>query len=149
MASDPFLEIAKFHPFLRNRDDIADEKSAKVLVNAIFVEIRARFGEETAIKMFAAHVRQLNNKETTTWKNAGLIWQLYHMKKSNISELARIKAGKNKNSAARVESWRQQIHRALKDKRAVAHAKMVWEDIYGYGNELDIRPPKRRRPVVT
>ena len=147
MARNPYKEFAKFHLLLRNPDDIADEKSAAVLVNGIFEEIRARFDEETAIKMFAAHVRPLNNKQKTTWKNADLILELYHMRKPSISELARNKAGKSKNSAARVESWRQQIHRALNDKRAVAHAKMVWEE--AYDDKLDIRPPKRRGRVVT
>jgi hypothetical protein len=50
--------------------------------------------------MFAAHVRPLNNKEKTLWKNADLILELYHMRKPNISELARNKAGNSKNSAA-------------------------------------------------
>src|SRR5262249_36741695 len=106
MAINPYREIAesfaKFHPLLRILDDIADEKKAAVLVDRIFAEIRARFGEETAIKMFAAHVRPLNNKQKTTWKNADLILELYHMRKPSISELARNKAGKSKNSAARV-----------------------------------------------
>ena len=131
MADNPYMEDGK-HPYLRNCGDIADEKSATLLVNAIFTEIRTRFGEETAIKMFAAHVQPLNNKHKTTRKNARLIWQLYYMEKPNISELARKLAGKGKNSAARIESWRKQIHRALNDRNARAKVESDSIEHLGY-----------------
>jgi hypothetical protein len=96
-----------------------------VFVGALFTEITNRYGEEKARKMFAPYGRALNNKDRTSWKNTGLILQLYYMKKPSVSGLAREFAGKDKDSADRIEAWRQQIHRALNNKRVIAKAREV------------------------
>jgi hypothetical protein len=133
MADNPFLEHGNSHPYLKHCDDLADEKYAAIIVHAIFQEIKMRFGEETAVKMFAPYGRTLNNKDDTIRKNAGLIWHLYyHMEKPNISELARKLAGKGKNSAARIEAWRKQIHRALNDRNARAKVESDSIELLGY-----------------
>ena len=77
--------------------------------------------------MFAPYGRALNNKDADGTKNAGLILELCHMDKPNISELARKLAGEDKNNATRFEAWRQQISEARRDKEAIAEARKIWE----------------------
>jgi hypothetical protein len=128
MADNPYRKYANSHPYLKHRDDLADEKWAAVIVHGIFQEIKMRFGEEAAVKMFAPYGRALNNKDRTRRKNTGLILQLYYMKKTNVSGLARELAGKGKHSAARIEALRQQIHRALINKHVIAEAGEVLDE---------------------
>lgn len=123
MADNPYMEFGKSHGYPRSIDDITNETTADMLLSEVFKEISSRFGEEKARKMFAPYGRTLNNKDDTIRKNARLIWQLYYMEKPNISELARKLAGKDKNSAARIEAWRKQIHRALNDRNARAEVE--------------------------
>jgi hypothetical protein len=88
MKGDPFRALAKFKPYPNSVDDIVDEVSAFHVVSEVFKEISRRFGEEKARKIFLPYGR-FNNKDRTAWRNARLIWDLYHMDKPNISELAR------------------------------------------------------------
>jgi hypothetical protein len=138
------MAYSYLNDFLRPPTDLFDEKSVAVWLNTIFNEIRARFGEQKAIQMFAVHTRRLTNKDATVWKNAGLIWRLLHMDEPNISALAREQAGEGKNSAKAVEAWRQQIHVALKDKKAIAEARRIWEDWYDSKFDDYFHPPKPR-----
>jgi hypothetical protein len=132
MADNPYKQFSKFHGYPHSIDDITDETTAAMLLGKAFKEISSRFGEEKARKMFAPYGRTLNNKDDTIRKNAGLIWQLYYMEKPNISELARKLAGKGKNSAARIEAWRKQIHRALNDRNARAEVESGSLEHLGY-----------------
>jgi hypothetical protein len=125
----------EFGGFLKSADfrySLDSEGLAEVFVGDLFKEIANRYGEEKARKMFAPYGRTLNNKDNTIRKNAGLIWQLYYMEKPNISELARKLAGKDKNSAARIEAWRKQIHRALNDRSARAEVESESIELLGY-----------------
>jgi len=126
MTHDPVDEI--FGGFVKSADfhySLDSEGFAEVFVGALFREITNRYGEEKARKMFAPYGRALNNKDRTSWKNTGLILQLYYMKKPSVSGLARELAGNGKHSAARIEAWRQQIHRALNNKHVIAEAREV------------------------
>ena len=100
------------------------EGLTEVFVGDLFTEIANRYGEEKARKMFAPYGRALNNKDTTRWKNIGLILQLYYMEKPSISGLARKLAGNDKEEG-RFEASRQRIHRALNNKHVVAEAREI------------------------
>lgn len=105
--SDDFLTSARFFYSLDS------EGWAEHFIDELFRELIKRYDEEVVRKMFAPYGRVINNKDRTFGKNVGLVLQLVYMDKPSITELARIKAGNGKNSAAKIESWRQQIHRAL------------------------------------
>ncbi|MFY9834986.1 MAG: hypothetical protein WAK55_00675 [Xanthobacteraceae bacterium] len=137
---NPYEDILDF--VLLPPTDLSDEKSVAVWLNTIFNQIRARLGEKKAIQMFAVHTRTLTKKDETVWKNAGLILRSLHMDKRDISALARELAGEGKNSANTVEAWRQQIHVALKDKKAIAEARKVWEECYDRKFDDFFHPPK-------
>jgi hypothetical protein len=114
---------------------IDDEFSAEMLVREVFKEISRRFGEEKAAKMFFPYGK-FNNKRRTAHKNAGLIWQLYHMEKPSIAALARSLSGKGKNRENQSDALRKQIQRALdrttpEGRRARAIVN-EWEEEAGY-----------------
>jgi hypothetical protein len=112
MKGNPFLEHTNFKPYPNSADDIVDEESARTVISEVFKEISRRFGGDEARKMFAPYGR-FNNKDRTAWRNARLIWDLYHMDKPNISEFARRLSGKGKNSENEIEAMRKRIQRAL------------------------------------
>jgi hypothetical protein len=134
----------RFGGFLKSADlrySLDSEGLAEVFVGALFTEIANRYGEEKTRKMFAPYGRALNNKDATRTKNARLILELCHMDEPNISELARKLAGDN----ATVESWRQQISEARRDKKAIAEAREIWEHCYDTKFDDHFCPPKQRR----
>src|SRR5262249_944550 len=98
-----WLDVIGFLKTTGSRYSLDSEGLAEVVVGDLFTEIAKRYGEEKARKMFTPYGRALNNKDATRTKNAGLILQLCHMDKPNISELARELAGKGKNNATRFE----------------------------------------------
>jgi hypothetical protein len=135
MKGDPFRALAKFKPYPNSVDDIVDEVSAFHVVSEVFKKISRRFGEEKARKIFLPYGR-FNNKDRTAWRNARLIWDLYHMDKPNISELARKRSGKGKNRESEVEALRKKIQRALNKNtpagRRVRAAVRSLEEEAGY-----------------
>ncbi|MGA8699464.1 MAG: hypothetical protein WB689_37685 [Xanthobacteraceae bacterium] len=137
--------MSGFLKFADERYSLDSEGLAEVFVGDLFTEIANRYGEEKARKMFAPYGRALNNKDATRTKNAGLILELCHMDKPNISELARKLAVEDKNNATRFEAWRQQISEARRDKEAIAEARKIWE--YCYESKFDDHfcSPKQRR----
>jgi hypothetical protein len=130
MKGDAFEAFDEFNSV----DDIVDEVSAFHVVSEVFKEISRRFGEEKAREIFSPYGK-FNNKDRTAWRNARLIWDLYHMDKPNISELARKLSGKGKNTdrEREVEALRKKIQRALnkntpEGRRARAIVKEMEEE---------------------
>jgi hypothetical protein len=135
MKDNPYLAAAKFKPYPNSVDDIVDEESAFYVVSEVFKEISRRFGEEKAREIFSPYGR-FNNKDRTAWRNARMIWDLYHMDKPNISEFARKHSGKGKHRESEVEALRKKIQRALNkntpEGRRVRAAVRSLEELAGY-----------------